>query len=451
MRVIERWFRQHSRPSNLVTLFALALFSTTSWSNNQLEAGLLRDIKTAQEQLLALQQKQSSERRSYSGRLHQAEKKVEDLRDKAATIQRLADEKTLALQELQDRLKSWQEQDAYQAYALVDYLGERMDLNDTHDTDILLERFEQQAQKQQNALLPRWKNQQIINASGQLQNAQVLRLGPVRWAVSELSAGWLNNKNIPEIILSASDSQRDNWQQQAQQGRGTLHVDPSLERAIKLAQREESLSEHVYKGGVWALPILLFGLVALTCALLKSIQLLRQPKWIPAIGRRTSAAFQRGDREAIQPLQALFSHQKLPGIQAQLLAICLTEEQLGPREDRLFNSLMAHKQRLEKWLSTIAVIAAVAPLLGLLGTVSGMIETFKLMTIFGSGDANAVSSGISEALVTTELGLVVAIPALLLHAFLQRWVRRQNNKAEAFAIELSQLQWSDEHHEAKAA
>jgi len=68
----------------------------------------------------------------------------------------------------------------------------------------------------------------------------------------------------------------------------------------------------------------------------------------------------------------------------------------------------------------IAVTAATAPLLGLLGTVSGMIRTFNLITLFGSGDPKPLAGGISEALVTTLFGLVVAIPALILHAFLSR-------------------------------
>jgi len=71
-------------------------------------------------------------------------------------------------------------------------------------------------------------------------------------------------------------------------------------------------------------------------------------------------------------------------------------------------------------LPIIAVTAATSPLLGLLGTVSGMIATFNLITLFGSGDPKPLAGGISEALVTTLFGLVVAIPALILHAFLSR-------------------------------
>lgn len=78
------------------------------------------------------------------------------------------------------------------------------------------------------------------------------------------------------------------------------------------------------------------------------------------------------------------------------------------------------QNKLQSWLPFIAVTAATAPLLGLLGTVSGMIRTFNVITVSGTGDAKPLAGGISEALVTTLFGLVVAIPALIIHALLSR-------------------------------
>ena len=72
---------------------------------------------------------------------------------------------------------------------------------------------------------------------------------------------------------------------------------------------------------------------------------------------------------------------------------------------------------MERFLTLIKLISAVAPLFGLLGTVIGMIETFQAITLFGAGDPTIMAAGISTALMTTVLGLVVAIPTLLLHAF----------------------------------
>ena len=96
--------------------------------------------------------------------------------------------------------------------------------------------------------------------------------------------------------------------------------------------------------------------------------------------------------------------------------------------------MLEEKPKLERGLSFISVTAAVAPLLGLLGTVTGMINTFKLITLFGTGDAKSLSSGISEALITTEFGLVVAIPSLLLSAFLSRKANSMIAKMEKTSI-----------------
>jgi biopolymer transport protein ExbB len=130
---------------------------------------------------------------------------------------------------------------------------------------------------------------------------------------------------------------------------------------------------------------------------------------------------------------------KVRGPQQELLRIALTPQSVQQRDDRLYAALLEQRNTLERWLGAIAMTAAVSPLLGLLGTVSGMITTFKLMTLFGAGDASSVSAGISEALVTTELGLVVAIPALLAHALLSRKVKNYFSRLEGDAVHLSQL------------
>ncbi len=77
---------------------------------------------------------------------------------------------------------------------------------------------------------------------------------------------------------------------------------------------------------------------------------------------------------------------------------------------------------LERFLSTLGTIAVITPLLGLLGTVIGMIKVFTVITIQGVGDANALAGGISEALLTTAAGLTVAIPALVFHRYFERKV-----------------------------
>lgn len=85
-------------------------------------------------------------------------------------------------------------------------------------------------------------------------------------------------------------------------------------------------------------------------------------------------------------------------------------------ELKLDEAILKEMPQLEKWQNSIKILAAVAPLMGLLGTVTGMIQTFQSITLFGTGDPKLMAGGISQALVTTVEGLVVAIPLVLLHA-----------------------------------
>jgi CBS domain-containing protein len=103
-------------------------------------------------------------------------------------------------------------------------------------------------------------------------------------------------------------------------------------------------------------------------------------------------------------------------------------------EEVMYETVLATRLKLQRFLPFIAISAASAPLLGLLGTVTGIINTFKLITVFGSGDVKTLSGGISEALITTEFGLIVAIPSLLLHAFLSRKARHIIDEMEKTAI-----------------
>lgn len=96
-----------------------------------------------------------------------------------------------------------------------------------------------------------------------------------------------------------------------------------------------------------------------------------------------------------------------------------TETDIETLELKLDEAILRECAPLETGLSFIKVLYVVAPLLGLLGTVVGMIATFQMITLFGTGDPRMMAGGISTALVTTVLGLVVAIPLTLLHAFLQ--------------------------------
>ena len=103
-------------------------------------------------------------------------------------------------------------------------------------------------------------------------------------------------------------------------------------------------------------------------------------------------------------------------------------------EAQLEDVLAKASPALEKNLSIIKLLAAVAPLLGLLGTVIGMIETFQAITLFGTGDPKLMAGGISQALVTTMLGLIAAVPLLFVHNILDSRSRAISQIYEEQAI-----------------
>ncbi len=128
-----------------------------------------------------------------------------------------------------------------------------------------------------------------------------------------------------------------------------------------------------------------------------------------------------GIAETISALQGSVSPSGA-GLRARLLQTFLARRVGDPTLDGeiLQECALLLRPHVGRSLALIGVLASVAPLLGLLGTVSGMITTFDVISLFGTGNARALSSGISVALVTTQTGLLVAIPGMLFSAALER-------------------------------
>ncbi len=137
-------------------------------------------------------------------------------------------------------------------------------------------------------------------------------------------------------------------------------------------------------------------------------------------------------RDAIEMLEDKRMVRGGKGIRARLVAAFVEEMTGRPGLDRRILHACALKQRptLDRHLAAIAVLASIAPLLGLLGTVIGMVDTFDVLAVFGTGNVKGLASGISVALVTTQSGLLVAIPGLLLSAYLYRRAARLEMRLE---------------------
>jgi len=400
---------------------------------------LTRDIQTAQRDLSAAQAGIGRERNELSQRLNATLNAVLDLRERAVAARRLVDEQTLTLNQLESRLEAWREQSLFQSRLLAGYLdrsgkrplSESREIDLRADLNVLASHLEEQRER----LYPGWQTGSLVLPNGAVGEANVLTLGPVQWfRRSDTLAGLVRTtQGTARANIVFDGSAQAGIEDVYQNGEGVVTFDPTLSRALLLAENRESLWQHLRAGGIWVIPILFFALVASVAAIFKAVVVYRLPALMPMLAERVESALAKGDA-GLRELS-----EQVTGPQGQLLGIALSEQTMQQREDRLYTFLLEERNRLQRWLGAIAITATVSPLFGLLGTVSGMITTFRLMTLFGAGDANAVSAGISEALVTTELGLVVAIPALLAHALIMRKVKSYFAQLENDAVQLSRL------------
>ncbi len=177
-----------------------------------------------------------------------------------------------------------------------------------------------------------------------------------------------------------------------------LALDPAQGKTILLETRRETWPERVKNyGGIVGLVIGLVLLLGLVISLERVLVLMSTGSQM----RRQA----KNDKPGKNPL-------------GRVMAVYLAnkDDDVENLELKLDEAVLKEIPRLEKRVSVIKVFAAVSPLLGLLGTVTGMIETFQAITLYGTGDASTMAGGISSALITTVLGIVSAIPLILLHS-----------------------------------
>lgn len=238
------------------------------------------------------------------------------------------------------------------------------------------------------------------------------------------------NKADPSVVEISSGLKQAS-QKLANTGTGEVGLDPTLGNAFKLAALKESLYEKLEKGGWAMIPLLALGVSAALVALAKFIQLSRFRLAKETDLQKVLNHLLQGRREP-----ALDHARSIPGPAGELLATAVehSDEKKEFLEEILYERMLAARTKLERGLPFLALTATTGPLMGLLGTVMGMIATFKLISSFGSGDPKVIASGISEALIATATGMTVAIPALLLHAFLGRMAKGIIGSMEQTAV-----------------
>lgn len=265
----------------------------------------------------------------------------------------------------------------------------------------------------------------FIGLDGHLEKGEIVRLGalstiyqssvdkkcgyavygPENDALLAVSKpGWQVAKSLKKFIAGESNA---------------VYLDFSGGDAVRRLALTPSAWERLRSGGVLVWPILLVGLVALIFSLERFLFLSRVKSNTDKVMGKIVELVREGK---FSHSLELLENKKGPVFRVLAAGLAARKSTRDVLESVLEEAILKELPRLEKYLPTLQVLAAIAPLLGLLGTVTGMINTFQVITVYGAGDPRMMSGGISEALITTKLGLTVAIPIILLHTWFARRV-----------------------------
>jgi len=251
-------------------------------------------------------------------------------------------------------------------------------------------------------------NREVVLADGQSIQAQVTRIGGFGLVSDGKYLEYIDETGtVAELIRQPSkrylDSVNDLESNLAQGGAGqtvAFALDPTGGSILNLLVQAPDLRERIDQGGPVGYIILGIGLIGLLIALERLISLM-------IIGSKVSRQLKSDKISNNNPLgRVMLVKEQNPALDTETLELKLSE------------SILRELPKLSSKLTLIKIISVVAPLIGLLGTVTGMITTFQAITLFGTGDPKLMAGGISQALVTTVLGLVVAIPMVFIFAYL---------------------------------
>ncbi|MGI9877779.1 MotA/TolQ/ExbB proton channel family protein [Vibrio chagasii] len=260
----------------------------------------------------------------------------------------------------------------------------------------------------------------LVNDEGVSKTVDAYRLGAIG-LVTEQGYAWWDSKLQDAVVYLKQPQNGPTLASLSSLANGEVSnvvVDPSRGFMLEQLALTPSLKDRLEAGGVVGKVILGLLAIGLIIALVRGVSL--------AIARqKIRAQLKNPEQAGDNPL-------------GRVLAVYNKEQNqtVEALELRLLEAVVDEQTHLEKGLSMLKLLAALAPMLGLLGTVTGMIETFQVITQFGNGDPKVMAGGISMALVTTVLGLVAAIPLLLAHNILSTQAENIRNILEKQGIGL---------------
>ena len=288
----------------------------------------------------------------------------------------------------------------------------------------------------------------MVDRSGNTVEAEILILGnfTAAYRLGE-EVGFLNyslaGKKLFALSRLPSRAQQKTIRDYMDGKSDSVVLDITRGAALAQLTRTPTFWEQVQSGGPLVWPIL--AILAIACLLIaeRLVFLLRNRVNAHLLFEHLAAMAERGDWQGCRDHCDRLAGKPLARVLAAGIAHCQGGREL--MENGLQEAILREIPPMERFLASLAMLAAIAPLLGLLGTVTGMIDTFHVITQYGTGDPRMMSGGISVALVTTMLGLGVAIPIMLVHTLLNRAVDNRIAELEEKAVALVNLRFTTGH------
>ena len=275
-----------------------------------------------------------------------------------------------------------------------------------------------------------------LDENGIVHNGTFAEVGPITYfcaedgAVTGLVVSHLGSVE-PSVVSCFREKAKAQIRTLTTGKKAIIPIDFTLGNALKIHKLKGSWVQHIKSGGIVMIPIMGIGVLCIILVVWKFFSLQHLPIEVKTELTEILRLTKDGSIDEAKKLAGSLGEPVSPVILEGI------EHRNAPREhieEIMHERILQEVPGLECHLPALAVCGGVAPLLGLLGTVTGMMHTFKLITIFGTGDAKLLSGGISEALTTTEYGLMIAVPVLLAHAYLSRRVRRMTDTLHQTAI-----------------
>jgi biopolymer transport protein ExbB len=262
-------------------------------------------------------------------------------------------------------------------------------------------------------------NTDILSKSGELVNADIVRIGVFNSVANGNYLNLVSEQNVLEYLAKQPEGSVKRSAKRLQNNDveyREVFIDPTRGSLLSKLIDRAGFFERINQGGFVGYIILIILIAGLAMGVLQFLFLRKEAQTID----NELGSGNYSENSTLGKLNGIYSKYKGD-----------TPEEL---EAQLEDVLAKASPALEKNLSIIKLLAAVAPLLGLLGTVIGMIETFQAITLFGTGDPKLMAGGISQALVTTMLGLIAAVPLLFVHNILDSRSRAISQIYEEQAI-----------------